>query len=207
MARDRRMDNDQTTTAGQEAAGQQLAGQRQPDQRQLDQRQLDQRLILLGKLHGAFGVRGELKLESFTDPKSAIFRYQPWTLRDLQGAERAIEGAHGRETNKGVVATFPDVADRDAAEAMRGCEILAPRSALPPPRPGEYYWIDLEGLRVVNVDGTDFGTVSHLFATGANDVLVARGDRERMIPFKQPDYVQSVDFDTGIVTVDWDPDF
>lgn len=164
-------------------------------------------LVLLGKLHGAFGVRGELKLESFTDPKSAIFRYQPWTLRDPQRGERVVEGAQGRETVKGVVATFPDLEDRDAAEAMRGWEIFAPRSVLPPPKPGEYYWIDLEGLRVVNLEGADFGTVSHLFSTGANDVLVARGDRERMIPFKQPDYVTSVDFDTGVVTVDWDPDF
>ncbi len=202
-----RMDKEHTTTVGQDTAGQQLVGQRQLDQRQLDQRQLDQRLILLGKLHGAFGVRGELKLESFTEPKSAIFRYLPWTLRDPQGRERAIEGARGRETTKGVVATIPDVEDRDAADAMRGYEIFAPRSALPPPEPGEYYWSDLEGLRVVNVDGTDFGTVSHLFSTGANDVLVARGDRERMIPFKQPEYITSVDFDTGVVTVDWDPDF
>ncbi len=162
---------------------------------------------MLGKLHGAFGVRGELKLESFTDPRSAIFRYQPWTLRNPHGGERSVEGAHGRETAKGVVATFPDIEDRDAAEAMRGYEIFAPRSALPAPKPGEYYWIDLEGLRVLNVDGADFGTVSHLFSTGANDVLVARGDRERMIPFKQPDYVRSVDFDTGVVTVDWDADF
>ena len=65
----------------------------------------------------------------------------------------------------------------------------------------------LEGLRVVNVDGTDFGTVSHLFSTGANDVLVARGDRERLIPFVDPDYIRSVDFEAGVVTVDWDPEF
>jgi 16S rRNA processing protein RimM len=82
-----------------------------------------------------------------------------------------------------------------------------PRSALPPPAAGEYYWVDLEGLRVVNVEGVDFGTVSHLFSTGANDVLVARGERERMIPFVQPDFIRSVDFDAGVVTVDWDPDF
>jgi 16S rRNA processing protein RimM len=93
------------------------------------------------------------------------------------------------------------------AEALRGTEILVPREALPPPAPGEYYWVDLEGLRVVNVDGTDFGTVSHLFSTGANDVLVARGDRERLIPFVDPDYVRSVDFEAGVVTVDWDPEF
>ncbi len=166
-----------------------------------------QELVLLGKVLGAFGVRGELKLESFTDPKSAILRYQPWTLRDSQGRERELTQARGRDTAKGLVATFPGVEDRDAAEALRGSEVYAPRSALPPPAPGEYYWVDLEGLRVVNLEGADFGIVSHLFSTGANDVLVAHGERDRMIPFLEPDYVKSVDFDAGVVTVDWDADF
>lgn len=170
-------------------------------------RQPAPRMILVGKVHGAFGVRGEVKLESFTEPRSAIFRYQPWTLRDARGVERACEGARGRETPKGVVATVPGIEDRDAAEAARGLEVWVPREALPPPKPGEYYWVDLEGLRVRNVEGVDFGVVSYLFDTGANDVLVAQGDRERMIPFVVPDYIHSVDFDAGVVTVDWDPEF
>ena len=166
------------------------------------------RRILLGRVTGAFGVRGEAKLESWTEPRIAIFRYQPWILRDAQGNEREVRGVRGKEVGKNAVATIPDVADRDAIDAMRGTEIYVPRSALPPPAPGEFYWVDLEGLRVVNVEGVDFGTVSHLFATGANDVLVARnGERERMIPFVQPQYVTSVDFEAGMVTVDWDPEF
>jgi 16S rRNA processing protein RimM len=166
------------------------------------------RRILLGRVLGAFGVRGEAKLESWTEPRAAIFRYQPWILRTPQGAERELGGVRGRESGKYLVATFPDVADRDSVEAMRGTEILVPRSALPPPKPGEYYWVDLEGLRVVNLEGVPLGTVSHLFSTGANDVLVARDDeRERMIPFVQPQFVASVDFDAGVVTVDWDPEF
>ncbi|HJR75002.1 MAG TPA: ribosome maturation factor RimM [Luteimonas sp.] len=166
-----------------------------------------ERRVLLGRIVGAFGVRGELKLESFTEPKTAIFRYQPWTLRDAQGRERASQGARGRETPKGVVATLPEVADRDAAEALRGTEVWVARSALPPPKEGEYYWIDLEGLRVVNREGAEFGRVSHLFSTGANDVLVVQGDRERMIPFLMPDYIVSIDFGAGLIVVDWDPDF
>jgi len=165
------------------------------------------KMILVGRFHGAFGVKGESKLESFTDPPERIFRYQPWTLRDAQGRERACEGARGRATNKGVVATVPDIADRDAADALRGTEVWVARSTLPPPAPGEYYWVDLEGLRVVNLEGVSFGTVSHLFSTGANDVLVAQGDRERMIPFVEPDFIKAVDFDAGVVTVDWDADF
>lgn len=166
-----------------------------------------QRMIAVGRLHGAFGVRGEVKLESFTAPLNAIARYQPWMLRDARGQLRPCEGAKVREGGKGLIATLPGVADRDAAEALRGTDILVPRSALPKPAPGEYYWVDLEGLRVVNAAGVDFGTVSHLFSTGANDVLVAQGERERMIPFLQPDVILGVDFETGLVTVDWDADF
>lgn len=166
------------------------------------------RRILLGRVTGAFGVRGEAKLESWTEPRSAIFGYQPWILRDPQGNERELRGVRGKESGKHLVATLPQITERDEIEALRGAEIYVPRSALPPPSPGEFYWVDLEGLRVVNADGVDFGRVSHLFATGANDVLVAHdGERERMIPFVQPQYVTNVDFEAGVVTVDWDADF
>ncbi|MGH8080900.1 MAG: ribosome maturation factor RimM [Lysobacter sp.] len=166
------------------------------------------RRILLGRVLGAFGIRGEAKLESWTEPRAAIFRYQPWTVRDPQGRERELSGVRGRESGKFLIANFPDVTDRDTVEAMRGTEIYVPRSVLPPPKDGEYYWVDLEGLRVVTTEGVSLGTVSHLFATGANDVLVARDDeRERMIPFVIPRYVLSVDFEANLVTVDWDPEF
>ena len=163
--------------------------------------------ILVGEIMGAFGVRGEVKIRSHTAPETAIFRYQPWLLRDARGGERVLEGVRGRSGAKGVVATLPGVEDRDAAEALRGAEIFVPREALPPPKPGEYYWVDLEGLRVETVEGAPLGILDHVFATGANDVLVVRGDRERMVPFVQPDVVTQVDFDAGVVTVDWDPDF
>ena len=166
-----------------------------------------QRMIPVGRLHGAFGVRGEVKLESYTDPAHAIARYQPWTLRDARGVERACDGAKVREGAKGLIATLPGITDRDAADALRGTEVLVPRSALPPTAPGEFYWVDLEGLRVVNVEGVDFGRVAYLFDNGANQVLVAQGDRERMIPFVQPDYVRAVDLAAGVVTVDWDAEF
>ncbi|MCD9031593.1 ribosome maturation factor RimM [Luteimonas sp. Y-2-2-4F] len=166
------------------------------------------RRVLLGRFHGAFGVRGEVRLESFTEPDTEIFRYQPWTLRDAQGRERELLGARGRPSPKGIVATVPGVEDRDAADALRGIEVWVARSALPPPRPGEFYWVDLEGLRVSNLEGVPFGTVSHVFSTGANDVLVVRDDaRERMIPWARPDYVREVDLAAGTILVDWDPEF
>ncbi|HEY0335557.1 MAG TPA: ribosome maturation factor RimM [Stenotrophomonas sp.] len=166
-----------------------------------------ERRILLGRIVGAFGVRGEAKLESWTEPRPAIFRYQPWILRSPDGQERELSGVRGRESGKHLTAVLPGIEDRDAVEALRGTEIYVPRSALPPPQPDEYYWVDLEGMAVRNLEGVDFGTVSHLFSTGANDVVVVRGDRERLIPFVQPEYVQSVDFQAGQIVVDWDPEF
>jgi len=152
-------------------------------------------------------VRGEIKLESWTEPRSAIFRYQPWIVRSPSGVETTIEGVRGRDSGKHLVARFPGVEDRDTVEAMHGTEIYVARSALPPPKPDEYYWVDLEGLDVKTTEGVALGQVSHLFSTGANDVVVVRGDRERMIPFVQPDFVKSVDFEANLVVVDWDPEF
>lgn len=166
------------------------------------------RRILVGRVVGAFGVRGEVKLESWTEPRSAILGYRPWILRDPRGHERELMAVRGRQVGKGISAEIPGVEDRDAAEALRGTEVWVPRSALPRPAEGEYYWADLEGLDVVTTDGRPMGRVSHLFATGANDVLVARdGDREWMVPFVRPQYVTAIDLEAGRVTVDWDPDF
>jgi 16S rRNA processing protein RimM len=164
-----------------------------------------ERRILLGRVLGAFGVRGELKLQSFTDPPSRLLKYQPWALVH-RGAEREVSQARGRDTAKGVLLTLPGITDRDQADALAGAEVWVPRSRLPAPKPGEYYWVDLEGLRVVNREGVLLGTVSHLFETAANDVIVVGGERDRLIPFLD-DYVLSVDFDAGQVTVDWDPEF
>jgi 16S rRNA processing protein RimM len=167
----------------------------------------NERRILLGRVVGAFGVRGEIKLESWTEPRSAIFRYQPWILRSANGQESTLEGARGRDTGKHLVARFPGIEDRDTVEAMHGTEVFVARSALPPPSADEYYWVDLEGLDVKTVEGVALGQVSHLFSTGANDVVVVRGDRERMIPFVVPEFVKSVDFEANLVVVDWDPEF
>jgi 16S rRNA processing protein RimM len=165
-----------------------------------------ERRILLGRVAGAFGVRGELKLLSWTDPRDALFKYQPWILRAGE-SEREVSGVRGRDTGKLVVAAFPGVDTREGAEAMNGTEIWVPRDRLPPPSPGEYYWVDLEGLAVETVEGQALGTVSHLFDTGANDVMVVAGDRERLIPFVTDQYVKSVDFQAGRIVVDWDPEF
>ena len=166
-----------------------------------------ERRILLGRIVGAFGVRGEIKLESWTEPRTAIFNYQPWILRTPAGQESTLTGARGRQSGKHLVAVFPGITDRDVVESMYGTEVYVSRSALPPPKADEYYWVDLEGLDVKTVEGVALGQVSHLFSTGANDVMVVTGERERLLPFVMDQYVTSVDFDAGVITVDWDPEF
>jgi 16S rRNA processing protein RimM len=163
------------------------------------------RPILLGRISGVFGVRGEIKIESWTDPREAIFRYQPWTLVRGESSSQ-MAGVRGRTHGLALVATVPGIDDRDRAQELVGFEISVSRSALPPPKSGEYYWVDLEGLNVATVDGVALGAVSHLLDTGANHVLAVHGDRERLIPFVEP-YLVSVDFDARRIVVDWDPDF
>jgi len=167
----------------------------------------DDKWVLVGKVVGLSGVRGEVKLESYTEPRMQIFSYRPWLLKSASG-ESEISGCHGRAQGKGIVATLPNIDDRDAAARWIGSEIWVRRSALPRSKGDEYYWADLEGLEVVTVEGAMLGKVSHPIATGANDVLVTKdGKRERLIPFVLGDYVKQVDFDTGRITVDWDPEF
>lgn len=164
------------------------------------------RLLTVGRIVGLHGVDGWVKLESWTEPRLRIFSYRPWRLT-LAGSEFEIAAAQGHEQGKGMVAKLPGCDDRDAAAKLVGATIQVPRSALPRPKRGEYYWTDLEGLAVVTVEGVDLGKVSHLFATGANDVLVVRGERERLIPFVTGQFVKDVDLKAGRITVDWDADF
>jgi 16S rRNA processing protein RimM len=158
--------------------------------------------LVVGKIVGLHGVGGWVKLESWTQPRTRIFAYQPWRV-----GEREISGARGHEQGKGLIAKLPGCEDRDAAAALVGAVIQVPRSVLPKPKRGEFYWVDLEGLEVITAGGKSLGKVSHLFATGANDVLVVNGERERLIPYVTGQFVKKVDLDAGCITVDWDPDF
>lgn len=161
------------------------------------------RLLTVGKIVGLHGVGGWFKLESYTQPRAQIFAYQPWYV-----GGREFAGAHGHEQGKGVIGKLPGCDNRDAAAALIGTDIQVLRSALPKPGRGEVYWADLEGLHVVTVEGVPLGRVSHLFSTGANDVLVVRDAvRERLIPYVQGQFVKAVDLNAGRVTVDWDADF
>jgi 16S rRNA processing protein RimM len=165
-----------------------------------------ERTILLGKIVGVFGVQGWVKLHSYTEPHENILRYRPWQLR--HGAEAlTVDKPVGRVQGKGIVAQLPECADRDRAQRWVGAEIFIDRALLPKAKQDEYYWADLEGLSVRTPDGADLGTVSHLFSTGANDVLVVKGDRERLVPYVRGDVVKEIVLAGGFIVVDWDPEF
>ena len=161
--------------------------------------------VILGRISGVYGLRGWVKVYSETRERADILGYKRWFLRRPDGWQ-AVRVIEGRAQAKGVIARLEGVEDCDQARALIDTEIAVRKSDLPPAEPGTYYWADLVGLKVVNLEDIELGTVSHLFETGANDVVVVQGERERLIPFTR-DAVKSVDLKTRLMRVDWDADF
>lgn len=166
----------------------------------------DDRLVIVGQVTGVFGVQGWVKVRSYTLPPDNILEYQPWWVR-LHGEWREAPVSAGRSHGKGIVVRLEGHDDRDSARVLVGAPIGVSRTQLPPPSPGEYYWTDLVGLEVMNREGVSLGVVEYLFATGANDVLVVEGERERLIPFIKDQVVLEIDLKRGILKVDWDAAF
>lgn len=165
------------------------------------------RMLVMGRIAGPYGVRGWVRISAFTELADGLLDYAPWYLQ-RDGAWQEAEVLEARPHGKGLVAQLAGCADRDAAMALSGTPIGVRRSQLPAPGENEYYWSDLAGLRVVSVEGREFGTVDHLIETGANDVLVIRdGTREVLVPFVMDQVIKAVDFDAGLIRIDWDPDY
>lgn len=171
--------------------------------------------IVLGRVSGVFGVRGWVKVWSFTDPVESLLDYPVWQLKLPQGWEEHEVDA-GQRQGRGLVAHFAGCDDRDLARRFVQADVAVPRSAMPRLPEGEYYWFQLEGLEVLAVrdEGTvKLGRVDHLFATGANDVLAVRpcegsiDRRERLLPWVPGEVILDVDLARRELRVDWDPDF
>jgi 16S rRNA processing protein RimM len=161
--------------------------------------------ITLGKIVGVFGVKGWVKVFSETRPRQQIFKYSPWIIK-LNGTISEVEVLDGKQQGKGLIASLKGYADCDAARQLVGAEILIAQESLPAAGIDEYYWSQLTGLSVINLEGTELGEVVSLFETGANDVLVVKGKKERLIPFTKF-AVLEVDLDSRKIIVDWDADF
>ena len=161
--------------------------------------------VILGRVSGVFGVKGWLKVQSYTEPRDNVVRFGAWTLR-MNGVDRAFEVEDGHSHAGSVVAKLHGIDDRDQARDLVGADVVVVREQLPATAAGELYWTDLEGLEVRTTTGIVLGKVDHLLATGGNDVLVLDSTPERLIPFIGG-VVQEVDLEQGIIVVDWAPDF
>ncbi|MEJ5211107.1 MAG: ribosome maturation factor RimM [Burkholderiales bacterium] len=159
----------------------------------------------MGRVTGPFGVLGWIKIHPYTETPASLTRYGRWWLgREAPYAEHEVvqSRVHGAQ----VLAKLAGIDDRDQAARLKGQWVVVPRGALPSTGEDEYYWVDLIGLTVVNTEGTSLGTVRELMETGANDVLVVQGERERLIPFIRQ-VILDVDLAEGIIRVDWGVDY
>ncbi len=164
------------------------------------------RQVWVGEVVGVFGVKGWIRLRSFTEPEANLLRYLPWQL--VQGASKTeYKLAAGRPHRKGLIAKLEGIEDRDSAAVLVGAAVWVDRKTLGDAEPGEYFWSDLEGMVVKTLAGLVLGRVDSLLETGANDVLVVMGDRRRLIPFVVDQVVRSVDLEQRTILVDWDPEF
>ncbi len=163
--------------------------------------------IEVGRIVGAYGIKGWLRIHPYTTRPEAVLDYRPWRVRRKSGVIGPLTVTVSQVHGKGLIVEAAECAGRDDAEQWAGAVIEAPVSALPELPAGEYYWGELLGMAVQTVGGVALGAVHHLLETGANDVLVVRGaDRERLIPYV-PAVVVRIDKDPGCIVVDWDPDF
>jgi len=173
--------------------------------------------LIVGKISGVYGVKGWVKVHSDTDPREGITDYNPWYIK--QGGHdkdewRQIRIEKGRRQAKTVIAKLEGVDDRDAAMQLTGAIIAIRPDQLQALNEDEFYWRELIGLRVINREGIELGTVQRLMETGANDVLVVsseksteQGVREHLVPWTPGQAVLEVDLELGQIQVDWDEDF
>jgi 16S rRNA processing protein RimM len=172
-------------------------------------------LVSIGRITAVYGIKGWVKIHSYTENPEDVFSYAPWLLKTAHGV-KPVEIDEARPHGKGFVAHLKGVDDRDAAVSYTGVDIAVDKSQLPPLDEGDYYWSQLQGLAVISVyegQQTRLGRISKIMETGANDVLVVTPDsesldqRERLIPYVPEQFVLSVDLTAGEMRVDWDPEF
>lgn len=163
--------------------------------------------IAVGEIRGAFGIKGWVKIYSYTEPRENVLAYSPWEL-EHQGKRWKITVLTGRRQGRTVVAALEGITTPEQAQALRGAKISIDRAQLPQLAPGEFYWVDLIGLMVIDLSGKQLGQVVDLMETGANDVLIVRSEsREILIPWLRDRVIRDLDLEAGTILVDWDPDY
>jgi 16S rRNA processing protein RimM len=164
-------------------------------------------LVMMGRVIAPYGVLGWLKIHPDTEVFDGLLDYKTWWLgKGDDWRELKVESA--KIHNDVLVVKLQSVDDRDAAFACKGKQVGVPRASLPKLKKDEYYWSDLIGLAVKNQQNVDFGKIIDVFATGANDVIVAKSDtgQERLMPYIA-EVILEVDVNAKTMLVDWDADF
>lgn len=162
----------------------------------------------MARVAAPFGIKGWLKVYSYAEPPESLLDFPVWKIgAENHWQEHRLLRSHDPEGGPLLTVQLEGVTDRDQAASLRGCEIAVEREALDDLPEDEYYWADLIGLAVVDTQGTALGIIEKMIETGANDVLVVQGERERLIPYIRPEVVRQVDLDAGKLVVDWDRDF
>jgi 16S rRNA processing protein RimM len=164
-------------------------------------------LVIMGRIVAPYGVFGWLKVLPDTEQIDGLLDYKTWWIgKDNDWRELKVEEA--KIHNDVIVVKLQGISERDGAFACKAKQVAVPRAALPKPGKNEYYWSDLIGLQVKNLQAVDFGKISDVFATGANDVIVAKSEQgqERLIPFIDAAIIE-VDMVAKTMLVDWDADF
>ena len=166
-----------------------------------------QEKVLLGLINGLFGVKGWVKVYSYTRPRAKIVEYQHWYLGNEFNQPIRVE--QGRSHKGGVVAKLKGIDDRDTAVALLDSEIWVADDQLVTLPNNEYYWYQLIGLEVRDTENKPLGSIKDLIETGANDVMVVRGKgkAEHLIPYIQGQVIKSIDLEKKCMVVDWDTDF
>lgn len=160
------------------------------------------RHVKLGRILGAAGLRGWVKVQSYTDPPEGVLDHRHWQLRGADGRCETVEVEEADVQGASLRVRFAGIVDRTAAEAVRGRDIEVERSALPPTAAREYYRDDLVGFTVRERSGAELGHVSHFMEAPAGAVMVVKGARELWIP-AVPRYLVRVDLARGEIEVDW----
>ena len=164
------------------------------------------RRVEVGRLGAAHGVRGWLRVQSFTDPPQRLFEWKLWVLQPEVGATREAKLLEARQQGNGWIARLEGVEERDAASRLTGQMILVERDELPPAEGREHYRDDLVGFEAKNVEGAVLGVVDHFVDTPGNAVMVIKGAREHWVPVTKT-HLRSIDKDARTVLVDWPEDF
>lgn len=162
--------------------------------------------VIVGRIGKAYGIKGWVRLYSFTQPVENILSYQPWLIKQKNSWQQLeIEASKAHQGS--LLIKLVGVETPESAQAYVNADVIVKREQLPALAEDEFYWHDLVGFTVVNQAGIELGKLDHWLATGANDVIVVKGEKEHLIPFLMQQFVLEVDAAAKRITVDWDPEF